>query len=576
MHYPTNKHCLQVFMPDIILVVILVIGLLCLLLLGMLLVKSRSTRRIDALDARLQSLESLNERLERTLREEAEQSRSASSRGAADLRDEVRRTLTDLNTTVTRTLSALGEAQGNRLDAFAKQLDLLTDNTKQDAERLRLGLSDSTTRMSTSAGENFGKLTEELSRRLNDFSTRVDSLSKTQTENSVALKADLRDQLAAFGAASTQSFIALSKQVEQKLKDSADHSGENLKAFSTQLGNLSQQHEVAAKNLRESVESRLSSLQNDNSQKLELMRATVDEKLQGTLDRRLGESFKQVSERLEQVQRGLGEMQSLGTNVTDLTRLMSNVKNRGTWGEWQLAALLEQMLAPDQYCTNFRPSEESREVVEFAVRMPGRGQEDDVCWLPIDSKFPIEAFRRLSIASEAGDASGVATSEAELETAVLKCAADISSKYLNPPRTTGFAILFLPTESLFAEVLRRRGLMEVLQRDHRVTVTGPTTLAAILNSLQMGFRTLAIQKRTSQVEQVLGAVKTEFNKFGEMLEKVDKKLDEAKSSVERATGKSRTIRRKLRDVDGLSAEESQSLLPDSPLSEITEDDGDNT
>jgi DNA recombination protein RmuC len=291
------------------------------------------------------------------------------------------------------------------------------------------------------------------------------------------------------------------------------------------------------------------------------MRRTVDEKLQGTLEKRLGESFKQVSERLEQVHKGLGEMQSLAAGVGDLKRVMTNVKTRGTWGEFQLGAILEQILAPEQYDANVATKTGSGERVEFAVRLPGPNEDSStVVYLPIDAKFPAEDYPRLLDAQEAADPDALGAAAKGLETAIRGSARDICEKYISPPATTDFAVMFLPTEGLYAEVIRRTGLVEWCQRDCRVVIAGPTTLAALLNSLQMGFRTLAIQKRSSEVWELLGAVKTEFGKFGDVLGKVKKKLDEASKTVEQAETRTRVMNRALRSVEALPAAPTALLL----------------
>jgi DNA recombination protein RmuC len=313
--------------------------------------------------------------------------------------------------------------------------------------------------------------------------------------------------------------------------------------------------------LKKAVETKLTQIQTDNSAKLEEMRKTVDEKLQGTLEKRLGESFRQVSERLEQVHKGLGEMQNLAIGVGDLKKVLTNVKTRGTWGEMQLGNLLEQILTPEQYAQNVITKQGSAERVEFAIKLPGRDTHDGkTVWLPIDAKFPKEDYERLVEASERADADAVEQAAKQLELRIKAEAGDIRDKYIDPPNTTDFGILFLPTESLYAEVLRRNGLMETLQREFRVVVTGPTTLAALLNSLQMGFRTLAIEKRSSEVWAVLGAIKTEFGKFGGIIEKVQKKLQEASNVIDTAATRTRTIERKLRTVEGLPTNEATALL----------------
>ncbi len=294
---------------------------------------------------------------------------------------------------------------------------------------------------------------------------------------------------------------------------------------------------------------------------LDEMRNTVNEKLQSTLEQRLSASFEQVTNRLEQVHKGLGEMQTLAHGVGDLKRVLTNVKTRGTWGEVQLGALLAQVLSPEQYAANVATKPASAERVEFAIRLPGAQEDGGECvWLPVDAKFPKEDYERLADAADRGDGEAVELAARDLETRVKTCARDIRDKYVHPPSTTDFAILFLPTEGLYAEVLRRPGLAELLQREFRVNVAGPTTLAAMLNSLQMGFRTLAIQKRSGEVWTVLGAVKTEFGKFGEVLQVVKKKLDQASDTIDRASTRTRVIERKLHGVQTLPAHEASALL----------------
>jgi DNA recombination protein RmuC len=323
---------------------------------------------------------------------------------------------------------------------------------------------------------------------------------------------------------------------------------ENANAAKTQREELS----ASLEGVRSIVDLRLKQLQEDNSKQIDKMRATVDEKLQGTLEKRLGESFKLVSDRLEQVHQGLGAMQQLASDVGGLQKVLSNVKTRGGWGEVQLGALLEQVLTPDQFARNVKTRDESGEHVDFAIKLPGDENGAPV-WLPIDAKFPTEDYQRLVAAQEDGDVPAIDDAMKSLETELKRGAKDICAKYINPPKTTDFALMFLPTEGLYAEAIRRIGLVEQVQRDCRVIFAGPTTLAALLNSLQMGFRTLAIQKRSSEVWNLLAGVKTEFGKFGEALSAVKDKLDQAARHVDNVTVRSRAITKKLRDVEGLSS-----------------------
>ena len=396
---------------------------------------------------------------------------------------------------------------------------------------------------------------------LDEFSGQIASLTKTsgekldgtRTEFAVGAK-QLREEVIA-------ALKGVTDTTTKTMGELANVQKGQLEAMSSTIGKLSESNEKKLEAIRGTVESELRSMQNDNAKQLEQMRQTVDEKLQGTLEKRLGESFKQVSERLEQVHKGLGEMQTLATGVGDLKKVLTNVKTRGTWGEVQLGTLLEQVLNPDQFATNVR-TKDTGERVEFAVKFPGQGaNKDETVWLPIDAKFPIEDYQRLMDAQERADVDGVEAAGKQLENRVKGCAWTISEKYLNPPKTTDFGILFLPIEGLFAEVIRRTGLIETIQRDCRVVIAGPTTLWSILNSLQMGFRTLAIQQRSSEVWNLLAAVKTEWTKYGDVLEAVQKKLHQASDTIEKAKVRSNAIGRKLKDVQELPAGDATALLP---------------
>ena len=336
---------------------------------------------------------------------------------------------------------------------------------------------------------------------------------------------------------------------------------QQFEAFGQHLNRLTQSFDARVEQLRLTVETRLGAIQTENAAKLEEMRKTVDEKLHATLEQRLGESFKLVSERLEQVHRGLGEMQTLAAGVGDLKKVLTNVKTRGTWGEVQLANLLEQVLTAEQYAENVATRPKSADRVEFAIRLPGREGGQPV-WLPIDAKFPVEDYQKLVEAQERADVVAVEAAAKALETRLKDEAKTIREKYIEPPYTTDFAILYLPTEGLYAEALRRPGLVEALQRDQRVSIAGPTTLAAMLNSLQMGFRTLAIEKRSSEVWAVLGAIKTEFGNFGESLAHTKKKLQEASNSIDKAEVRTRAVEKKLKNVEALPAPEAVALLGD--------------
>jgi DNA recombination protein RmuC len=326
-----------------------------------------------------------------------------------------------------------------------------------------------------------------------------------------------------------------------------------------------------AQELGATVEAQLVAMRQGNEAKLELMRQTVDEKLQGTLERRLGESFKVVADQLESVQKGLGEMKALATGVGDLKKVLSNVKARGIFGEVQLRAILEEILTPDQFCADYAPSDSSRDRVEFAVSLPGRGGVGQGVFLPIDSKFPQEDYIRLIDATERGDVAGIADAREAMYRQVKSYAKYVRDKYVAPPATTNFAIVFLPTESLFAEVLRHAGLVEELQREYSIVLTGPTTMAALLNSLRMGFHTMALEQRAVEVWNVLAAVKTEFGKFGEVLDRAKKQLISAQNTLDQADTRTRAMQRKLKDVESLGVGEAAAVLE---LVEESDESGD--
>jgi len=399
---------------------------------------------------------------------------------------------------------------------------------------------------------------------------RLRSLQEAQEKGLERLERELRDELArgrredaeeAFRDREerAQSATLLGQAVTTQVGQFGSAQSERLEAFARELNRFSLGLDERFERLKATVESRLTAIQADNAGKLEEMRRTVDEKLHATLEQRLGESFKLVSDRLEQVHRGLGEMQTLAAGVGDLKRVLTNVKTRGTWGEVQLSALLEQLLTADQFAANVATRPDSGERVDFAIRLPGKG-DGAVVWLPIDAKFPIEDYQRLIDAQERGEAALVEEASKAIEVRLKAEARSIRDKYVAPPHTTDFALLYLPTEGLYAEALRRPGLADTLQRDFRVSLTGPTTLAALLNSLQMGFRTLAIEQRSAEVWAVLGAVKTEFGKFGEALAHTRKKLDEASNSISKAETRTRQLSRRLREVEALPAGESEQLI----------------
>ena len=402
---------------------------------------------------------------------------------------------------------------------------------------------------------------------------------KTSGDAEQAVRKELRD--------GREEAAKRSHELREEVSGSLSKTAQTLSGTVGQLGNVQKQqlegvtaqvqalvetNQQRLEGLRATISEQLNEMREANEKKLEEMRRTVDEKLQGTLEKRLGESFKVVREQLDAVHKGLGEMQNLATGVGDLKNVLTNVKVRGTWAEYQLEAILEQVLTPDQFDRNVATREDSSERVEFAIRLPGRSDDPNDCvWLPIDSKFPQEDYLRLSEAAQSADAEAVAQSTRELLRSITQSAKTIAEKYLNPPQTTDFAVLYLPTEGLYAEVLRQPGLVSQLQQDYRVVVSGPTTIAALLSSLRLGFRSLAIEQQASEVWQVLGAVKTEFGRFGDVLAKVKKQLATASNTIESTERRTRAMARTLRKVEQLPGAESDELLELLPEDELEQD-----
>ena len=461
-----------------------------------------------------------------------------------------------------------------RLESLSAALDRGEKSAREDAalqrqeasaqaHQLREELQNAMRLTSKAQGENLDRISHLQQQRLGDFSTRLEAMQQAHEKAAATLRQELTTALKNF-----------QETLQTQLSESSRQMQQHFATFSQSLTALTETSGKKSEELRTAVENRLHLLQQDNAAKLEEMRRTVDEKLQGTLEKRLGESFRLVSERLEQVHQGLGDMKNLASGVGDLTRMLTNVKTRGGWGEMQLANLLQQILAPEQYATNVRPDPDSREVVEFAIKLPGRQDGDRPVWLPIDAKFPREDYERLVEAAEKADANAVEAAAKALELKLRAQARDIRDKYLKPPHTTDFGLLYLPIEGLYAEALRRPGLADNLQRDYRIVLAGPTTLAALLNSLQIGFRSLAIQKRSSEVWKILGSVKTEFGKFGDILEKVKIKLNETTDTLDKAVHRSRQIEKKLRKVEDLPENQTRSALADGtpPVREVQKED----
>lgn len=543
--------------------------------------EQRHDKAREAIETRLQTIQRENAT-------KLEQVRQDASGSAKALREEVGNTLNGFNESLVTSIGQMSTAHSGQLNTFTERLDKFTETNDQRLGAMRDTIEQ---RLTALQGENTTKLDQvrhettagvqksrdEVTTSLKTFTSAVEKNVADMGSAQRRQLGDVLEQLAKLTDSNAKGVEALRLLVDERLRQIQDDSGKRLDKMREEAGTSAKQtsdgvaaslkafnDSVSARMdaLKTAVDERLRLIQEDNSKQLEQVRATVDEKLQGTLEKRLGESFKLVSERLEQVHKGLGEMQSLATGVGDLKKVLTNVKSRGTWGEVQLGALLEQVMTPEQYAANVA-TKEGGERVEFAIKLPGRGEagDNEPVWLPIDAKFPTEDYQRLVEAQEKADPEAAEAAAKQLENRIKGCARDICEKYFNPPKTTDFAILFLPTEGLFAEVVRRTGVTEVIQRECRVMIAGPTTLLSILTSLQMGFKTLAIQKRSSEVWKLLAAVKAEFTKYGAVLAKVQKKLVDASDTIDKEVAvRARAIERKLRGVEELPAPEAHRVL----------------
>ena len=469
------------------------------------------------------------------------------------------------------TLHAVAKNEG-ALDGVAQQIRGFSQTTSSGLETVRHSIDGKLAHAQAEAGAARNELNGALTAFRAELTTAVGALAsesvksrETLMESARVFETRIQERFETLTGATRQTLDSLKTDIHAQLgvmstalKDQLESNSHQIRnqfsalqeSVSLQLAGLVQGSQQNAEQLRVALNERLAAIQLDNTTKLEEMRRTVDEKLHATLEQRLGESFKLVSERLEQVQSGLGEMKTLAASVGDLKRVMTNVKSRGTWGEMQLGAIIENVLTTDQYAKNVKTVPGSNELVEFAIRLPGK-QESHPIWLPIDCKYPVEHYQRLMDAHDAMDKNAVLQAGNAFETSIKLEARKIVSKYVSPPHTTDFAILYLPTEGLFAEVIRRPGLVEAIQNDCRVMITGPANLAAMLNSLQMGFKTLAIEKRSSEVWSLLGMVKTEFSKFGDIVDATKKSIDAAASKFSEVGVRTRAIQKKLRDVEDL-------------------------
>jgi DNA recombination protein RmuC len=507
-------------------VVIGIVVLILLAIINIILMVLRTRNKIDNGDL-VGGFDRINTevaKIESSVKQEISTNRTENNSAAKELRTELNLSIKTFTDTLSQSIRDTTSEQKSQLETFSTNLISLTETI--DGKMVKLissleeKLKDSTDRMDLNAKDNRKEQKDTLEQFKIDFKQSVDEFNRMQKDNFFALldKQDIQNQ-----------------------------------TTSTKLDVL-----------RDTVEKKLTTLQEGNEKKLEEMRVTVDEKLEKTLEKRLGDSFKLVSERLEAVHKGLGDMQQLATGVGDLKKVLTNVKSRGVLGEYQLENILEQLLTPAQFGKNIKTKNESNAMVEFAVKLPGKSDKEIPMWLPIDSKFPKEDFELLTDAYDQANPELIEECRKQFVKSIKKCAADIRDKYLDPPNTTDFGIMFLPFESLYAEVLRTPGLFESLQSEYKINITGPTTLSALLSSLQMGFRTLAIEQRSSEVWSLLAAIKTEFKTFGDVLNKTHKKLNEASNVIESAGVRSRAIERKLKLVQELPKDESMVILKELP------------
>ncbi|WP_207535733.1 DNA recombination protein RmuC [Desertivirga arenae] len=532
-------------MEIVFIALIALILLISIVTLMIVLKKSSGSSPMEGeLNFKLQSLTGDIVRIESAVKSEIAVNRKESSEAAKEDREELSKSIHSFGELISSSIKETSRLQKEQLELFSFNLNNLKDGMESKLSQLTTVIEGKLNGFAESSTSNSRESRQELNTALDNF------------------QLNFSKQIESYGAAQRNSFIDLQSKQSEQNKMTSERLDQMRFVLDQKFTALQKGNEEKLEFMRNTLEKKIELMQTGNEKKLEEMRVTVDEKLEKTLESRLGESFKQVSERLEAVHKGLGDMQQLATGVGDLKKVLSNVKTRGVMGEYQLENILEQILTPEQYGKNVKTKEGSNALVEFAIKMPGKGEKDKSIWLPIDSKFPKEDFELLIDAYEKGAPELIEEHRKNFVRGIKKCAADISGKYVDPPHTTDFAILFLPFESLYAEVLRTPGLFESIQRECKIIITGPTTLSALLSSLQMGFRTLAIEKRSSEVWEVLGAVKTEFKSFGGILEKTQKKLQEATNNLESVGVRSRAMERKLKTVEEHPTDKTLELLGD--------------
>jgi DNA recombination protein RmuC len=576
-------------------VIFILLGLLVIAaVVNILLTLKKSTNNSENIKPFLDGMEKPLSRIDSLIREEFGRNREENQKDFKYNREELSNSFKLLSDNLTKIVAELSNAQKNQFDVFSQQLNnlikIFDDKTKNLQEQFEKSAKENRIEQGNSLKSFEDKFTlnvkdfnELQKQKFDDLIRQQDSIKKETEIKLKEIRETVEGKLTNIQNDNNKKLGDLQEQFEKSAKENRMEQGNSLKSFEDkftlnvkdfnelqkqkfddlvrQQDTIKKEIETKLKEIRETVEGKLTNIQNDNNKKLEEMRKTVDEKLQESVEKRFNESFKMINERLEAVHKGLGEMQTLATGVGDLKKVLTNVKTRGTFGEVQLGAILEQVLSPEQYIRNDHPGDDGK-VVEYSIKLPGKSGDGEPVLLPIDSKFPMEDYQRLADAYE-NSAENMDSFGKQFENSIKRCAKDIYEKYIHPPKTTDFAILFVPTEGLYAEILRRPGFFEMLQQNFRVTVVGPTNLVAFLSSLQMGFRTLAIEKRSSEVWEILGAVKTEFGNFGAILGKTQKKLQEAANVIEKAGTRSRAIERKLKTVQELPQEQTIALLGES-------------
>jgi DNA recombination protein RmuC len=542
---------------------LLILLFACLVLLGAIFFRARPVN-LWPVTSEIQLLGESLERLDRTTKDEISRNRTELTQMTRGQREELSGLLERFGDGVMARHADMTVEQRERFGSFTARVDALAAGTQQRLDQMRESANQTAADLRKEVMETVARLSETVGTQMEAQIKRQVEQMDGLTERMTALSTAVETQLARIMESTNQKTDQMRETIAAGAASGREEMSKALQAFGdaidVRMARLTETSEQKMEALRQTVEGKLVQLRQDNEIKLEAMRKTVDEHLHGTLEKRLGESFKLVSDRLEQVHKGLGEMQTLATGVGDLKRVLTNVKCRGTWGEVQLERLLDQIFGPGQYLKNVCVREDSREQVEFAVRVAGRDEDGTEMLLPIDSKCPVEDYERLLAALDEGNMAQAEQSAKQLEARLRACAKDIRDKYVNPPRTTSYGVMFLPSEGLFAEALRRPGLVESLQREYRVVIAGPTTLAAILTSVQMGIAINQITRRSTEVWKILGAVKIEFRKYGEAVDKVRGSLTAASNNLERVSTRTRAIERRLRSVEELPEGEVRAML----------------